>query len=94
MSLRLSEAALGEVRSMMRLAVPVVMAEIGWFAMSLVDTVMVGPLGPAAIGAVSTNNILFMTLIVFGFGTLSRNPTRRVGSHDCAGLAAIGTVQR
>ncbi len=70
MPLRLSEAALGEVRSMMRLAVPVVMAEVGWFAMSLVDTVMVGPLGPAAIGAVGTGSILFMTLMVFGFGTL------------------------
>ena len=63
-------ASLGEVRSMMQLAVPVVMAEIGWFAMSLVDTVMVGPLGPAAIGAVGTGSILFMTLMVFGFGTL------------------------
>ena len=70
MSPRLSRASLGEVRSMMTLAVPVVMAEIGWFAMSLVDTIMVGPLGPAAIGAVGTGNILFMTLMVFGFGTL------------------------
>ena len=67
---RLSAASLDEVRSMMKLAVPVVMAEIGWFAMSLVDTVMVGPLGPAAIGAVGTGSILFMTLMVFGFGTL------------------------
>ncbi len=70
MALRLSEASLGEVRSMMTLAVPVVMAEVGWFAMSLVDTVMVGPLGPAAIGAVGVGNIMFMTLMVFGFGTL------------------------
>ena len=70
MPLRLSEAALGEVRSMTKLAVPVVAAEVGWFAMSLVDTVMVGPLGPAAIGAVGTGSILFMTLMVFGFGTL------------------------
>jgi len=63
-------AGLGEVRSMMTLAVPVVTAEIGWFAMSLVDTVMVGPLGPAALGAVGTGNILFFTLMVFGMGTL------------------------
>lgn len=70
MALRLSEASLGEVRSMMKLAGPVVMAEIGWFAMGLVDTIMVGPLGPAAIGAVGTGSILFMTLMVFGFGTL------------------------
>lgn len=61
---------LTEVRSMLRLAVPVVMAELGWFAMSIVDTVMVGPLGPAAIGAVGTGGILFMTLMVFGVGIL------------------------
>jgi len=61
---------LTEVRSMLRLAVPVVLAEMGWFAMSIVDTVMVGPLGPAAIGAVGTGGILFMTLMVFGLGIL------------------------
>lgn len=55
---------------MLSLAIPVVLAELGWFAMSIVDTVMVGPLGPAAIGAVGTGSILFMTLMVFGFGTL------------------------
>ncbi len=60
----------GELRPMLRLAVPVVLAEMGWFAMSIVDTVMVGPLGPAAIGAVGTGSIMFMTLMVFGFGTL------------------------
>lgn len=60
----------GELRPMLRLAVPVVLAEMGWFMMSIVDTVMVGPLGPSAIGAVGTGGILFMTLMVFGFGTL------------------------
>ncbi len=55
---------------LLSLAIPVVLAEMGWFAMSIVDTVMVGPLGPAAIGAVGTGSILFMTLMVFGFGTL------------------------
>jgi MATE family multidrug resistance protein len=60
----------GELRPMLRLAVPVVLAEMGWFAMSIVDTVMVGPLGPSAIAAVGTGGILFMTLMVFGFGTL------------------------
>ena len=37
---------------MATLAMPVVVAEIGWVAMGLVDTLMVGPLGPEAIGAV------------------------------------------
>jgi MATE family multidrug resistance protein len=65
-----TEAADGELRPMLRLAGPVVLAEMGWFAMSIVDTVMVGPLGPTAIGAVGTGGILFMTLMVFGLGTL------------------------
>lgn len=60
----------GELRPMLGLAVPVVLAEMGWFAMSVVDTIMVGPLGPSAIAAVGTGGILFMTLMVFGFGTL------------------------
>jgi MATE family multidrug resistance protein len=38
--------------------------------MGLVDTIMVGPLGPAAIGAVGTGSILYMAVIVAGFGTL------------------------
>ena len=37
---------------MFTLAVPVVMAELGWMTMGLVDTLMVGRLGPEAIGAV------------------------------------------
>lgn len=65
-----SDARSGELRPMLGLAVPVVLAEMGWFAMSIVDTVMVGPLGPSAIAAVGTGSILFMTLMVFGFGTL------------------------
>ena len=35
---------------MLRLAGPVVLAEVGWMSMGIVDTIMVGPLGPAAIG--------------------------------------------
>ena len=55
---------------MLRLAWPVIAAEIGWVSMGLVDTLMVGPLGPAAIGAVGTGSILFLAVMVVGFGTL------------------------
>lgn len=55
---------------MLRLALPVIGAEIGWMSMGLVDTLMVGPLGPAAIGAVGTGSILFMAVMMVGFGTL------------------------
>jgi MATE family multidrug resistance protein len=55
---------------MLRLALPVIAAEIGWVSMGLVDTLMVGPLGPAAIGAVGTGSILYLAVMVVGFGTL------------------------
>jgi MATE family multidrug resistance protein len=55
---------------MFTLAWPVVVAEIGWLVMGIVDTIMVGPLGPAAIGAVGAGSILFMAIMMPGFGTL------------------------
>jgi MATE family multidrug resistance protein len=60
----------GELRPMLRLALPVIAAEVGWISMGLVDTLMVGRLGPAAIGAVGTGSILYMAVMVVGFGTL------------------------
>lgn len=55
---------------MLRLALPVIAAEIGWVSMGLVDTVMVGRLGPAAIGAVGAGSILFFAVMMVGFGTI------------------------
>jgi MATE family multidrug resistance protein len=55
---------------MLRLALPVIGAEIGWVSMGLVDTLMVGPLGPAAIGAVGSGSIIYLAVMVVGFGTL------------------------
>lgn len=55
---------------MLALAIPVITAEIGWIMMGIVDTIMVGPLGPAALGAVGVGSTLFMTPAVFGIGLL------------------------
>lgn len=55
---------------MLALAGPVVLAEIGWVSMGIVDTIIVGPLGPAAIGAVGIGHVLFLALAVFGMGLL------------------------
>ncbi|RUA02445.1 MAG: MATE family efflux transporter, partial [Candidatus Neomarinimicrobiota bacterium] len=59
-----------EMRPMVRLAVPVVVAELGWIAMGLVDIAMVGRLGPEAIGAVGVGSVLFFAVVVFGIGVL------------------------
>ncbi len=55
---------------MLRLAGPVVLAEIGWMSMGVVDTIMVGPLGPAAIGAAGMSSSLFFAFAVFGMGVM------------------------
>ncbi len=55
---------------MVLLAAPVVMAELGWMSMAVVDTIMVGRIGPAAIGATGIGNALFYSLAIFGMGLL------------------------
>lgn len=60
----------GELRAMIALAVPVVLSEMGWMAQGFVDTVMVGRLGPAAIGAVALGNAVYYTPSLFGVGLL------------------------
>jgi MATE family multidrug resistance protein len=55
---------------MMALAVPVVLSELGWMAQGIVDTIMVGKLGPAAIGAVALGNAICYTPSLFGMGLL------------------------
>jgi MATE family multidrug resistance protein len=55
---------------LLRLAAPVVAAELGWMAMWLVDTMLVGRVGPEAIGAVSVGGSLFYTIAIFGVGLL------------------------
>jgi len=59
-----------ELRPMVTLALPVILAEVGWTTMGLVDTLLVGPLGPAAIGAVGFSSIVFLAVGIFGMGLL------------------------
>lgn len=55
---------------MLRMAIPVVLAELGWMAMGVIDTIMVGPLGPEAIAAVGIGTSLHMAFAIFGMGLL------------------------
>ncbi|MDE0830227.1 MAG: MATE family efflux transporter, partial [Vicinamibacterales bacterium] len=59
-----------ELPPMARLATPVVVAELGWIAMGVVDIAMVGRLGPEAIGAVGVGSVVFFAIAVFGIGVL------------------------
>jgi MATE family multidrug resistance protein len=55
---------------MARLAAPVALAELGWMAMTTVDTIMIGGLGPAAIGAIGVGSSVYYSFAIFGMGLL------------------------
>lgn len=55
---------------MFDLAAPVVLAELGWMTMGIVDTLMVGRIGPEAIGAVGMGSSLFIGVCIFAMGLL------------------------
>ena len=61
-----------ELRPTLRLALPLILAEIGWMSMVIVDTMMVGrlPNSAEAIGAVSIASSIFIVFAFFGEGLL------------------------
>jgi multidrug resistance protein, MATE family len=61
-----------EVRPMLRLATPIVLAEVGWMTMGIVDTMMVGRQANSsvAIAAVSLGGILYNAVAIFGTGLM------------------------
>jgi MATE family multidrug resistance protein len=61
-----------EARPMLRLAVPIVVAELGWMTMGIVDTMMVGRQANSsvAIGAVSLGSIVYYVVAIFGTGLM------------------------
>ena len=74
-----------ELIAMTVLAVPVVLSELGWTAQGIVDTIMVGKLGPAAIGAVALGNAAYFVPALFGMGLLLGLDTlvaQAYGRHD------------
>jgi MATE family multidrug resistance protein len=59
-----------ELRALLALAIPVILSELGWIAMGIVDTIMVGRLGPQAIGAVGISSAAYYAPALFGVGIL------------------------
>src|SRR5579859_3625726 len=58
-----------EIPPMLQLALPLVLAEIGWMVMGIVDTIMVGhlPNSAVALGAAALGQVMYHTL-AFGIG--------------------------
>lgn len=66
------EALRREFRPTLRLAAPLVLAELSWMSMTTVDTIMVGRLPDAAvaIGAAALGGGLYYTVAIFGSGLM------------------------
>jgi len=59
-----------DLADMARLAAPIVLINVGQQAMGVVDMLMVGSLGGAAIAAVALGNFYFFNVSIFGIGLL------------------------
>jgi len=55
---------------MFALAAPLVLSELGWMAMGIVDTMFVGRVSAEAIGAVSLGTSIFYAIAIFASGLL------------------------
>ena len=79
-----------DLRAMVRLALPVVVIQVGMMSMGVVDTLMVGRLSAIALAAVALGNLYFFLIAVFGMGTLMvLDPVvaQAVGADDREGSA-------
>lgn len=80
----------GDFDELVRLAVPVVVVQVGLMFMGVVDTLMVGRLSAADLAAVSLGNLYFFLFVVFGMGVLlSLDPvvSQAVGAEDDEAVA-------
>ncbi len=59
-----------EMPPLLRLAVPIVMGEVGWMSMNFVDIAMIGRVGPTALAAVSLGSAVFMVFAIVCEGML------------------------
>jgi MATE family multidrug resistance protein len=64
----LPDALQTELRATLRLAGPVVAAQLAHISMGFVDTVMVGRLGPEALAGVALGNTVFFFFAIMGMG--------------------------
>ncbi|MEO5816977.1 MAG: MATE family efflux transporter [Gemmatimonadaceae bacterium] len=79
-----------ELAAMTRLALPVVLAQVGLMAMGVVDTLMVGRVSAEALAAVALGNLYFITIVIPASGTLMvLDPVvaQAVGARDTEGIA-------
>lgn len=81
---------LDDLAATLRLALPIVLVQVGLMAMGVVDTIMVGHVSPAALAAVALGNVYFTGPSMFGQGVLmALDPlvSQAVGARDHEAIA-------
>jgi MATE family multidrug resistance protein len=66
----LTERLLSEARALVRLAIPVVAAQLGLMSLGVIDVIMVGHLSKEALAAVALGNLYAWGLMIVGQGVL------------------------
>jgi MATE family multidrug resistance protein len=85
-----TEVPRSELRATIRLALPLVLVQVGMMFMGVIDTVMVGHVSAAVLAAVALGNLYVFNAIVLAQGTLmALDPivAQAVGAHDEEGVS-------
>lgn len=81
-------ASESEIRGMVRLAVPLVIAELGWMAMGIVDTMFVGRVGADALAGVGLGAAVYHGIAICSVGLMLGLDTvvsQAIGAREAAG---------
>jgi MATE family multidrug resistance protein len=81
-----------EIRENLRLAVPVMLSQLGHVLMGVVDNMMVGRLGATALAAVGLANVIFNVFLLFGIGmsyAITTLVAQADGERDTKGVSAV-----
>ena len=78
---------MAELRALLKLATPIVVAQIGMVSMGVVDTLLVGPLGKAPLASLALGNTIYFGLLISGIGlmmSLDAHVSQAYGRGDLA----------
>lgn len=81
-----------EIRTMLALALPVILDHIGGMSMGIADTILVGKLGQEALAAVGITNSLYYFFMVFAYGALTAIAPTVAHAHGAGDHDEIGTA--
>jgi MATE family multidrug resistance protein len=59
-----------ELKALWKLAFPIIVAQVGFFGMGLVDTLLIGPMGAEALSALALGNTFFFGVMILGIGLM------------------------